>query len=225
MGDAATSTTFPEFSISPLLADFGNMKLGCTYRLLLTLTNLGHEKGRFQLPQPEPSKMACKILYKPGPVAAGMSVKLELELFAGQTGPYESSIVINTERSIFTIPLKGNVMLEVPEGNKSSISKVGIARLISSTPSLFTKGVYKQLDCKLPWVESSPPEIDDEEESSNHDQDDEVAFEKQLSNEIFQKTAEPKLPDLTTKHFIDPSISVSDLKKKVLGTSTPVESK
>merc|ERR1712216_975633 len=66
--------------IQPGLLDFGLIETGGTYRLPISLTNISVEISRFRVRQPRHALL--KVLFTPGPVMAGMTTKMEVELTA-----------------------------------------------------------------------------------------------------------------------------------------------
>ncbi|KAJ8314693.1 hypothetical protein KUTeg_006843 [Tegillarca granosa] len=65
--------------------DFGVLKEGNRYAFSVFLKNTGVDSCRYKLRQPPPAT-GLRIVYKPGPIAAGMKAELEIELYAIAVG-------------------------------------------------------------------------------------------------------------------------------------------
>jgi len=70
--------------------------------------------GRFQVKQPvvysHDQSNRIRVLFRPGPVAPGMSRRLEVEFTAVNLGHYSNQIVIATEKDIFRFAVTANVI-------------------------------------------------------------------------------------------------------------------
>jgi hypothetical protein len=65
-----------QFLVHPGMLDFGAVPEGGTYKMTINLTNISVEMARFRVRQ-VPNAL-IKLNYKPGPVMAGMSAKIEV---------------------------------------------------------------------------------------------------------------------------------------------------
>lgn len=65
-----------QFLVHPGMLDFGAVPEGGTYRMTINITNISVEMARFRV-RPVPNAL-IKLNYKPGPVMAGMSAKIEV---------------------------------------------------------------------------------------------------------------------------------------------------
>ncbi|XP_046849181.1 sperm-associated antigen 17-like [Xenia sp. Carnegie-2017] len=63
----------------------GVLKEGHTYVHSVILRNIGIDSCRFKVRQPPPST-GIKVLFNHGPIAAGMTRKLDIEMFAVAVG-------------------------------------------------------------------------------------------------------------------------------------------
>jgi len=99
--------TVTQFLVHPGVVDFGNVTAGCTYRQPLSMTNVSVETGRFRVKQPANSN--ARVIFTPGPVVPGFSIKMEAELFAEEGGVIDDMIIIQTEGQIFKLPLVANI--------------------------------------------------------------------------------------------------------------------
>ncbi|CAM2097280.1 unnamed protein product, partial [Caretta caretta] len=105
------------FHLIPPKVIFGVLKEGYTYATTVTLKNVGVDFIRFRVKQPPPST-GLRVIYTPGPVAAGLQVELEIEIYAmaigveGTEGSGEIShrIEILTERETLFLPVKATVL-------------------------------------------------------------------------------------------------------------------
>ncbi|KAM7180773.1 sperm-associated antigen 17 [Macrochelys suwanniensis] len=100
------------FHLIPPKVIFGVLKEGYTYATTVTLKNVGVDFIRFRVKQPPPST-GLRVIYTPGPVAAGLQAELEIEIYAmaigveGTEGSGEIShrIEILTERETLLLPV------------------------------------------------------------------------------------------------------------------------
>ncbi|RUS91851.1 hypothetical protein EGW08_000422 [Elysia chlorotica] len=128
--------------------NFGVLKEGCTYRYAVMLRNTGVDTCRFKIRQPPPAT-GLRVIYKPGPVAAGMCVELALELYAiangveGESGVGSLGHVLEiiTETDLLELPIVATI-LTAHEYDNPAVSHAGMrntnARLISTRPPAST---------------------------------------------------------------------------------------
>ncbi|XP_053561104.1 sperm-associated antigen 17 [Bombina bombina] len=131
------------FHLTPPAVQFGTVKEGCTYATSVTMKNIGVEFCRFNVKLPPPSS-GLRVIYTPGPVAAGMERTLGVELFALAIGlegpegaaPWSYCIEIQTEVETLFLPVTATVLTEkvyesrAEEGNLRT--KAPGVRLIST---------------------------------------------------------------------------------------------
>ncbi|KAK2570951.1 Sperm-associated antigen 17 [Acropora cervicornis] len=106
------------FELLPPQVSFGVLKEGCTYVCSVSLRNVGIDSCRYKVKQPPPST-GLRVLYKPGPVAAGMNTVLDVEIFAVAVGVVGESglghvghhVEIVTETDILYLPVTANILL------------------------------------------------------------------------------------------------------------------
>ncbi|XP_031675388.1 sperm-associated antigen 17 isoform X3 [Oncorhynchus kisutch] len=138
------------FELLPAEVQFGTLKEGCSYSVPVLMKNVGFHTCRFSVKQPSPGT-GIRVIYTPGPVAAGMKTELQVELHAMTIGLEESAegevyishhIHIKTETEIFYLPVLATILPERlydtrtkdhTNGLQTGVPKV---RLISSTPSV-----------------------------------------------------------------------------------------
>ncbi|KAM9003095.1 sperm-associated antigen 17 [Sarcophilus harrisii] len=105
------------FHLIPPEVNFGILKEGHTYITTVKLKNVGVDFCRFQVKQPPPST-GLKVTYTPGPVAPGLQVDLQVEIFAmavGENvhkglGTISYNIEIITEHEILLLPVEATVL-------------------------------------------------------------------------------------------------------------------
>ncbi|XP_056675243.1 sperm-associated antigen 17 isoform X2 [Monodelphis domestica] len=105
------------FHLLPPEVNFGVLKEGQTYAATVKLRNVGVDFCRFQVKQPPPST-GLKVTYTPGPVASGLQVDLQVEIFAMAVGENASkgigtisyNIEIVTEHEILLLPVEAIVL-------------------------------------------------------------------------------------------------------------------
>ena len=95
------------FELMPHTAAFGKLKAGHVYRLPLKLINVSHLPQRFTLK--EGASAALRAVYRPGMVAAGTSVPLELEVSSESAVEVRETLTILTEREEITLPVTASV--------------------------------------------------------------------------------------------------------------------
>ncbi|NXK63442.1 SPG17 protein, partial [Sylvietta virens] len=113
----ATRQDLSSFHLIPPRVTFGVLKEGCTYATTVIMKNVGVNFSRFRVKQPPPHT-GLRVMYTPGPVAAGLQVELEIEIFAmliggKDTGGLEEvshDIKILTETETLLLPVKANIL-------------------------------------------------------------------------------------------------------------------
>ncbi|NXV76819.1 SPG17 protein, partial [Atlantisia rogersi] len=113
----ATTQHLGSFHLIPPKVTFGVLKEGCTYTAAVILKNVGVNFSRFRVKQPPPHT-GLRVMYAPGPVAAGLQVELEIEIFAmviggEDTGGIEEishNIEILTETETLLLPVRANIL-------------------------------------------------------------------------------------------------------------------
>ncbi|NXD78642.1 SPG17 protein, partial [Halcyon senegalensis] len=105
------------FHLIPPRVTLGVLKQGCTYAATVILKNVGVNFSRFRVKQPPPHT-GLRVMYTPGPVAAGLQVELEIEIFAMVIGGEDSDgleevshdIEILTETETLLLPVRANIL-------------------------------------------------------------------------------------------------------------------
>ncbi|XP_031140996.1 sperm-associated antigen 17 isoform X4 [Sander lucioperca] len=108
------------FQLLPSSVDFGTLQEGTSSAITVVMKNVGVDTCRFHVKQPPPAT-GLRVIYNPGPVAAGLHVKLQVQLFAmcevqaGEVEPkkYQSQdIIIHTETDILYLPVTATILPE-----------------------------------------------------------------------------------------------------------------
>ncbi|NXY17752.1 SPG17 protein, partial [Atrichornis clamosus] len=113
----ATRQDLNSFHLIPPRVTFGVLKEGCTYATTVIMKNVGVNFSRFRVKQPPPHT-GLRVMYTPGPVAAGLQVELEIEIFAMVIGGKDTAgveevshdIEILTETHTLLLPVKANIL-------------------------------------------------------------------------------------------------------------------
>ncbi|NXF85516.1 SPG17 protein, partial [Eubucco bourcierii] len=114
---ATTRQQLSDFHLIPSRVTFGVLKEGCTYATTVILKNVGVNFLRFRVKQPPPHT-GLRVMYSPGPVAAGLQVELEIEIFAMVIGGENTDgledishdIEILTETATLLLPVRANIL-------------------------------------------------------------------------------------------------------------------
>ncbi|XP_041635673.1 sperm-associated antigen 17 [Cheilinus undulatus] len=108
------------FQLLPSSVNFGTLREGTSSAITVVMKNVGIDTCRFHVKQPPPAT-GLRVLYNPGPVAAGLQVELHVQLFAmcavhaGEVEPkkyFSYDIVIHTETDILYLPVTATILPE-----------------------------------------------------------------------------------------------------------------
>ncbi|XP_057271872.1 sperm-associated antigen 17 [Pezoporus wallicus] len=147
------------FHLIPPSVTFGVLKEGCTYAATAILKNVGVNFSRFRVKQPPPHT-GLRVMYTPGPVAAGLQVELEIEIFAMVTGGEDTGgleeiahdIEILTETETLLLPVRATVLTsDTYECRPQGYPQGGMAAKVRALPA----SPKPQLRITLPWKLSS----------------------------------------------------------------------
>ncbi|XP_035479938.2 sperm-associated antigen 17 isoform X2 [Scophthalmus maximus] len=106
------------FQLLPLIVDFGTVQEGSSSVISVAMKNVGVDTCRFHVKPPRPAT-GLRVLYNPGPVAAGLQAELQVQLFAmstAQAGEVEpkkyisQDIIIHTETDILYLPVTATIL-------------------------------------------------------------------------------------------------------------------
>ena len=102
------------FRLRPRRAGLGQLSHGHLYRFKMVLSNCGVEACRFRVRQPDDGAgnvhPSVSLIYTPGAVAPGMSVVIEVEVWADECGVIDTEAAIETETEVFFIPISAVVL-------------------------------------------------------------------------------------------------------------------
>lgn len=107
------------FALFPTKVDFGTVKQGNSYKTHLSLTNVGFDTGRFKVQTPP----NLKVNFLKGPVAPGITAKIDVEINPQEVGRFEYELNISTEAEVFKVPIAVQV-----SSDTESVAK-GITRV------------------------------------------------------------------------------------------------
>ncbi|XP_026699882.1 sperm-associated antigen 17 [Athene cunicularia] len=131
------------FHLIPTRVTLGVLKEGYTYATTVILKNVGVNFSRFQVKQPPPHT-GLRVMYTPGPVAAGLQVELEIEIFAMVTGGEDTDgleevshdIEILTETETLLLPVRATVFTsDVYECRPQGFPQGGTATTVRVVPT------------------------------------------------------------------------------------------
>uniref|UniRef100_A0A803V6Q8 Sperm associated antigen 17 n=1 Tax=Ficedula albicollis TaxID=59894 RepID=A0A803V6Q8_FICAL len=143
----ATRQDLTGFHLIPPRVTFGVLKEGCTYATTVIMKNVGVNFSRFRVKQPPPHT-GLRVMYTPGPVAAGLQVELEIEIFAmliggKNTGGLEEvshNIEILTETETLLLPVKANILFCLISYTHLIASSLGIIFLLGASSIVSSAG-------------------------------------------------------------------------------------
>lgn len=133
----------------PEEVEFGVLKEGCTYCFTVYLKNTGVDSCRFRIKQPPPAT-GLRIIYNPGPIAAGMRMELNVEVYAiavgveGEmgVGSVRHDLEIVTQTDVLFLPISATVLTAYEYDHRSPNSPKGGkskgAKLVSTKPPATT---------------------------------------------------------------------------------------
>lgn len=117
------------FTFLPGRIDMGDLIEGETYAFRFTMTNAGTDSCRFKIRQP-PASTGAMVVFKPGPVAAGLRADLTLVMLATRnihdgTGPTALDLTIDvvTETEKFKLPVTATIHASIYKNDKIKPAK------------------------------------------------------------------------------------------------------
>ncbi|XP_056156134.1 sperm-associated antigen 17 [Lampris incognitus] len=149
------------FQFLPSSVSFGTLKEGTSYAVTVVMKNVGVDNCRFSVKQLPPAT-GLRVIYKPGPVAAGLQVELQVQLYAtsaDKSGQIKQKsyvshyIHIHTETDIFYLPVTATILPEklydiwVKDNINTGNKKGSRAQRLASIPPVRQKVVssHKQI--------------------------------------------------------------------------------
>ncbi|XP_068273423.1 sperm-associated antigen 17-like [Nyctibius grandis] len=154
----ATRQLLSGFHFIPPRVVLGVLKEGCTYATTVILKNVGVNFARFRVKQPPPHT-GLRVMYTPGPVAAGLQVELEIEIFAMVTGGEDTGgleevshdIEILTETETLLLPVRATVLTsDIYECRPQGFPQGGMAAAVRAVPTSLKPRFRIILPRKLP---------------------------------------------------------------------------
>ncbi|XP_067947410.1 sperm-associated antigen 17-like [Watersipora subatra] len=114
--------------VMPDHVDFGTLKEGITYSFTVAIKNVGIDSCRYKIRPPPPST-GLRLVFVPGPIAAGMKAELKLELYAiaigvigdSGTGFLSHDLEICTETDLIYLPVRANVLTADEYDNRETV--------------------------------------------------------------------------------------------------------
>jgi len=149
-----TSTDTALLKIYPASITFGNLMVGEVYRCSAMLTNSGHLPGRFfikhfnksswtssYIRRAQSDNSACeiptenilKVFCKSGPLAPGISVKIEFEIHAFRPQKMNQTVEVHTETHIIYLPVQANVVSQ-DEFNRQKYTLHSRVKIVQLSP-------------------------------------------------------------------------------------------
>ncbi|KAL9866853.1 sperm-associated antigen 17 [Geothlypis trichas] len=137
----ATRQDLTKFHLIPPRVIFGVLKEGCTYATTVIMKNVGVNFSRFRVKQPPPYT-GLRVMYTPGPVAAGLQAELEIEIFAmliggKDTGGLEEvshNIEIVTEIETLLLPIPPVLASDIYKCRPEGFPQGGMAAAVQEVP-------------------------------------------------------------------------------------------
>lgn len=102
------------FDVRPTCANFGHVKVDCTYALDVAIKNIGTSSSRLRIsPLPQDKTPGANIVRQngmPGNIAPGMSANITITLDAQTLGNVDQSLEVVTESFTYHIPITAVVI-------------------------------------------------------------------------------------------------------------------
>ncbi|KAM9388217.1 sperm-associated antigen 17 [Phaethornis superciliosus] len=140
---ATTRQYLSGFHLIPPKVMFGVLKEGSIYAATVILKNVGMNFSRFRV-KPPPPHTGLRVVYTPGPVAAGLKAELEVEIAAMITGGQRTrglkeishDIEILTETETLLLPVRGNILsTDIYECRPQGYPQGGKAAAVRAVPT------------------------------------------------------------------------------------------
>lgn len=134
ISDIMNDTLRRVLEIVPSSVDLGTVALGQVSSSKILIKNEDNFLVRYNIKQP--SNKDIRVIYKPGPIAPGMIVKLMVELTSQAVGEIKSDFEIYCKSEIYTVNIIANVVAD--EGQQlSKTGKIrGLMDRVRKLPSL-----------------------------------------------------------------------------------------
>ncbi|WIA41175.1 hypothetical protein OEZ86_004790 [Tetradesmus obliquus] len=96
-----------QLALSPGHIHFGSVAQGSVVHRTARVLNVSTGVARFSISRPE---LPLRVLYKPGPLPAGMEATFTLELVAEQPGDFVGEVVLKSEVNVLTLTVSAKVL-------------------------------------------------------------------------------------------------------------------
>ncbi|KAG2498338.1 hypothetical protein HYH03_003597 [Edaphochlamys debaryana] len=108
-----------QFTLTPGHLHFGNVPYGAVTHRTARLTNVSAGAARFSVVRPE---LPLRVIYKPGPLAAGMETILTVEFVAETVGDFVGEVQVKSELNVLTITVSAKVLPPDPHDDDAAAS-------------------------------------------------------------------------------------------------------
>lgn len=108
LGGAAGDRGLCRIVARPPELRFGRLVEGHVYRMSFQLSNVGDHVGRFRIARPR-DQDCVQLHYKPGPIAAGMSIVVDVDVVAGRLGAVDEIVKIVSETHVISVPVSAMI--------------------------------------------------------------------------------------------------------------------
>ena len=132
----------PGFEVDPQFVKLGRLCVGCLYRTVVSVMNVGNDTSRFRLtrrnqPAEDNAKYdggrdsnvhKLRVLYRAGPLAAGMHAKLEIEFAALNIGEVSDHFELVTEHQVIRVPIEAEIVASLAHDPRHVANDVTFVR-------------------------------------------------------------------------------------------------
>lgn len=108
-----------QFTLTPGHLHLGTVPVGLVAHRTARLTNVSTGVARFSVVRPE---LPLRIIYKPGPLAAGMETLLTVEFVAEHLGDFVGEVVVKSELNVLTMTVSAKVVPGEPPAAEGSVA-------------------------------------------------------------------------------------------------------
>lgn len=122
--------------VTPGEVNFGTVKEGGNYEIVVTMKNEDSQMMRISIRQPRDTSV--KVKFSPKPLAMGMELKLHVELTASPCGTIDSSFTINAKSQKYHLPITAVIISEEAwneySSNQADVGKTPMRRTVRQVP-------------------------------------------------------------------------------------------
>lgn len=101
-----------QFTLTPGHLHLGSVPVGSVAHRTARLANVSTAAARFTVSRPE---LPLRVIYKPGPVAAGMEAVVTVEFVAEKPGDFVGEVVVKSELNVLTLTVSAKVVPASPD--------------------------------------------------------------------------------------------------------------